>query len=122
MLDVQRARIPVVAVSLGADYSDALLECERLSHDEMQQLEQQRVATMLWEVIEARGLCRRLTALARARLAESKKLILRTKESSVLAEAKCSKIDAETELQDLRDRVASLRDVGSILQTLVRPV
>jgi len=95
---------------------------EALTPKELQALSGYEMASALNELIAEMSEIGREAISARIQLAKAKKAVLRAGSREAAIEAKADAIDAQAVLDTYRDRARTLRDLRSILQTLIRAI
>lgn len=99
-----------------------VLAVERLSPEDLQALDAVRLVAALHEVMSEAASLGRHALGARTKLGAARKaLILADKrDAGAYAEARCDVIDAQTLFDVIRDRAKTLREVRSMLQSVLK--
>jgi len=93
------------------------LVVERLSPAELHAMDMAQTVSALYDIAAELTALGRLARESRLHVVECRKSVRRNKGD---IEAECRVLDAQAHLDNIRDRVKSLKDLRSILQTVLR--
>lgn len=100
-----------------------LLTVETLAANELAAMAAYDQGVALNEILSELARIGRESAAARTRWAQARKALLGIgRESAEFVTFKRTEIDAKTTLDNLRERARTMRDIRSILQTLIRSI